>query len=70
MSELPTGTPHSDLFDNRHRIQRFADAALENGLNLYERRHPKNTGLIQGSVVFCGTVGLRYPGRGSGRAAI
>jgi penicillin-binding protein 1A len=33
------------------RIQRFANAALENGLNLYERRHPKNTGLIQGSVV-------------------
>jgi penicillin-binding protein 1A len=33
------------------RIQRFANAALENGLNLYERRHPQNTGLIQGSVV-------------------
>jgi penicillin-binding protein 1A len=33
------------------RIQRLANAALENGLNLYERRHPKNTGLIQGSVV-------------------
>jgi len=33
------------------RIQRFANAALENGLNLYERRHPQITGLIQGSVV-------------------
>jgi penicillin-binding protein 1A len=33
------------------RVQRFANAALENGLNLYEKRHPKNTGLIQGSVV-------------------
>jgi penicillin-binding protein 1A len=33
------------------RIQRFANAALENGLKLYERRHPQNTGLIQGSVV-------------------
>jgi penicillin-binding protein 1A len=33
------------------RIQRLANAALENGLNLYERRHPRNTGLIQGSVV-------------------
>jgi penicillin-binding protein 1A len=33
------------------RIQRIANAALENGLNLYEKRHPKNTGLIQGSVV-------------------
>jgi membrane peptidoglycan carboxypeptidase len=33
------------------RIQRFANAALENGLNAYEKRHPKNAGLIQGSVV-------------------
>src|SRR5216684_4325490 len=33
------------------RIQRLANAAMENGLNLYERRHPKNTWLIQGSVV-------------------
>jgi penicillin-binding protein 1A len=33
------------------RIQRLANAALETGVNLYERRHPKNAGLIQGSVV-------------------
>jgi len=33
------------------RIQRFANAALENGLKLYEGRHPQNAGLIQGSVV-------------------
>ncbi len=33
------------------RIQRFANAALESGLNLYEKRHPKSMGLIQGSVV-------------------
>jgi len=33
------------------RIQRLANAALENGLNLYEKRHPKSAGLIQGSVV-------------------
>jgi penicillin-binding protein 1A len=33
------------------RIQGFANAALENGLKLYERRHPQNTGLIQGAVV-------------------
>ena len=33
------------------RIQRFANAALENGLNLYEKRHPKSAGMIQGSVV-------------------
>src|SRR5216684_2350239 len=32
------------------RIQRFANAALETGLKLYENRH-RNTGLIQGSVV-------------------
>jgi penicillin-binding protein 1A len=34
-----------------NRIQRFANAALETGLRLYESRHPQNTGLIQGSVV-------------------
>ena len=33
------------------QIQRFANAALENGLSHYEKRHPQNTGLIQGSVV-------------------
>jgi penicillin-binding protein 1A len=39
---------HSTIDD---RIQRLANAALESGLKLYERRHPQNTGLIQGSVV-------------------
>jgi penicillin-binding protein 1A len=39
---------HSTIDD---RIQRFANLALENGLKLYERRHPKKSGLIQGSVV-------------------
>jgi penicillin-binding protein 1A len=33
------------------RIQHLANSALENGLNLYEKRHPQNAGLIQGSVV-------------------
>ena len=33
------------------RIQRLANAALENGLNVYEKRHPKSAGIIQGSVV-------------------
>ncbi|HXM94393.1 MAG TPA: transglycosylase domain-containing protein [Candidatus Dormibacteraeota bacterium] len=33
------------------RIQGIANAALESGLKLYERRHPQHTGLIQGSVV-------------------
>jgi penicillin-binding protein 1A len=33
------------------RVQRFANAALENGLSLYEKRHPHSAGLVQGSVV-------------------
>ena len=33
------------------RIQHIAKAALANGLNLYEKRHPRSVGLIQGSVV-------------------
>ena len=33
------------------QIQRFANAALENELTLYERRHPQSKGLVQGSVV-------------------
>jgi penicillin-binding protein 1A len=33
------------------QIQRFANAALENELTLYERRHPRSKGLVQGSVV-------------------
>jgi penicillin-binding protein 1A len=34
-----------------HRIQRIANAALENGLKAFEKRHPKSMGLIQGSVI-------------------
>jgi penicillin-binding protein 1A len=34
-----------------NRIQRVANAALANGLKLYEQRHPRSSGLIQGSVV-------------------
>lgn len=33
------------------RIQHTVNVALENGLKLYEKRHPKSGGLIQGSVV-------------------
>ena len=33
------------------RVQRIANAALANGLKLYEKRHPRSVGLIQGSVV-------------------
>ena len=34
-----------------HRIQHIVNVALANGLELYEKRHPKSKGLIQGSVV-------------------
>ncbi len=34
-----------------HRIQQIANVALENGLKVYEKRHPRSRGLIQGSVV-------------------
>src|SRR6202040_2148834 len=34
-----------------HRIQHIANVALENGLKVYEKRHPQSKGLIQGSVV-------------------
>jgi penicillin-binding protein 1A len=33
------------------RIQHIANVALENGLKVYEKRHPQSGGLIQGSVV-------------------
>jgi penicillin-binding protein 1A len=33
------------------RVQQIATAALEQGLELYEKRHPSAQGLIQGSVV-------------------
>jgi penicillin-binding protein 1A len=33
------------------RVQQIANQALEHGLLLYEKRHPKASGLIQGSVV-------------------
>ena len=32
-------------------MQTIVNEALENGLALYEKRHPEATGLIQGSVV-------------------
>ncbi len=48
-----------DLFQGRirvrstvdQRVQRIVNAALENGLARYEKRHPRARGLIQGSVV-------------------
>ena len=48
-----------DLFQGRirvrstvdQRVQRVVNEALENGLALYEKRHPRARGLTQGSVV-------------------
>jgi len=34
-----------------NRIQHIANAALETGLRMYEKRHPQSKGLTQGSVV-------------------
>ncbi len=33
------------------RVQQFANEALQHGLELYEKRHPKSAGLVQGAVV-------------------
>jgi penicillin-binding protein 1A len=33
------------------RVQQFANDALQHGLELYEKRHPKSKGIVQGAVV-------------------
>ena len=33
------------------RVQQIANQALERGIELYEQRHPRAKGIIQGSVV-------------------
>ncbi len=61
-----------DLFQGRisvrstvdERVQVIANEALENGLALYEKRHPKAKGMIQGSVVASAQRGRGHPGRG------
>jgi penicillin-binding protein 1A len=53
------GFATEDLFRGRiaihstvnERVQAIVNEALENGLALYEQRHPEATGVIQGSVV-------------------
>lgn len=55
---------HSTIDD---RIQRYANAALENGLQLYEKRHPKNAGMIQGSVVVLRNSDSAILGEAGGR---
>ena len=50
MSQLMDG--HIEVYSTINaRIQSFANAALENEITLYERRHPQSKGLVQGSVV-------------------
>ena len=50
LSQLLDG--HIQIYSTiNDQIQSFANAALENGLSLYERRHPQSKGLVQGSVV-------------------
>jgi penicillin-binding protein 1A len=50
MSQLLEG--HIQVYSTINaQIQSFANAALENELTLYERRHPGSKGLVQGSVV-------------------
>ena len=50
MSQLLEG--HIQIYSTINaQIQSFSNAALENELTLYERRHPGSKGLVQGSVV-------------------
>jgi Transglycosylase len=50
------------------RVQTVVNEALENGLGLYEKRHARAKGVIQGSVVVLSNADAADPGRG-GRAA-
>jgi len=50
MTQLLEG--HIEIYSTINaQIQNFANAALENELTLYEQRHPRSKGLVQGSVV-------------------
>jgi penicillin-binding protein 1A len=64
-----------DLFQGRivvrstvdARVQTIVNEALERGLALYERRHPKGKGLIQGSVVVLGNADAAILAEAGGR---
>jgi penicillin-binding protein 1A len=64
-----------DLFQGRvrvgttvdQRVQRIVNEALENGLALYEKRHPRARGLIQGSVVVLGNADAAILAESGGR---
>ncbi len=49
------------------RVQTIVNEALENGLALYEQRHPKAKGLIQGSVVVLHNAGAAILAEAGGR---
>jgi penicillin-binding protein 1A len=64
-----------DLFQGRisvratvdERVQGIVNEALENGLALYEKRHPRAKGLIQGSVVVLGNADAAVLAEAGGR---
>ena len=64
-----------DLFQGRivvhstvdARVQTIVNEALEHGLALYEKRHPKEKGLIQGSVVVLGNADAAILAEAGGR---
>jgi penicillin-binding protein 1A len=49
------------------RVQTIVNEALEKGLALYEKRHPKAKGLIQGSVVVLGNTDAAILAEAGGR---
>jgi len=49
------------------RVQTIVNEALEHGLALYEKRHPKAKGLIQGSVVVLGNADAAILAEAGGR---
>jgi penicillin-binding protein 1A len=64
-----------DLFQGRivvrstidARVQAIVNDALEHGLALYEKRHPKGKGVIQGSVVVLGNADAAILAEAGGR---
>ncbi len=69
------GTRIEDLFQGRisvrstvdARVQTIVNDALEKGLALYEERHPRAKGLIQGSVVVLGNADASILAEAGGR---
>jgi len=49
------------------RVQHIVNEALEHGLELYEKRHPRARGLVQGSVVVLGNRDARILAEAGGR---